>query len=152
MPPQTISRKDVPKGAVLCEFCTAKCCRYFALQIDTPTSWSDFDHIRWYMLHGRISVFVEDDVWYLMVHADCKALQDDNRCGIYETRPGICRKYSTDNCEFDDDTTYEKFFETPEQMWDYAQVVCGPRKKPRRFSPQPPPASEVNLPVLGSVV
>ena len=152
MTAQIVSRNDVPKGANLCEYCTAKCCRYFALQIEEPTDWEDFEHIRWYMLHGRVSLFVEDDAWYLMVHADCKELQDDHRCGIYETRPEICREYTTDGCEFDDDTTYEKFFETPEQIWEYAHVVCGPRTKARRFSPLPPPATDVNLPVLGSVV
>ena len=29
-------RKDVPKDQVLCDHCTAKCCRYFALPLDTP--------------------------------------------------------------------------------------------------------------------
>ena len=29
-------RKDVPEGVVLCDHCTAKCCRYFALPLDTP--------------------------------------------------------------------------------------------------------------------
>ena len=135
MPVITQMPKDqLPKGEVLCKYCTAKCCQYFALQIDPPETRADFDFIRWYMIHGDVSVFVEDGVWYLMVHNRCDHLQDDNMCGIYETRPQICRDYSTDNCEYDDDACYDKLFETPEQMWEYAEAFLPPiprsKKKP----------------------
>lgn len=122
-------REDLKPGEILCSYCTAKCCRYFALEIEKPTTWKDFDHIRWYMLHGRISIFVEDGTWYLMVHNDCDQLLEDNRCGVYETRPAICRSYSTKNCEYDDDACYDKLFETPEQIWEYAEAVLPPRKR-----------------------
>lgn len=95
-------REDLPPGANLCEHCTAKCCRYFALPIDTPDSHEEFEYIRWYLLHERASVFVEDEVWYLLVHTVCRHLQDDHRCGIYDTRPTICQEYSTDDCEYED--------------------------------------------------
>ena len=39
---QRIDRDDLPAGKVLCEYCTAKCCRYFALPIETPEDFSDF--------------------------------------------------------------------------------------------------------------
>jgi len=134
--PPKISRKDLKPGEVLCSYCTAKCCRYFALPIDTPTSFEDFEHIRWYMLHGPVSIFVEDETWYLMVHADCKHIQPDYRCGIYETRPQICREYTTDNCEYEEDAVYDKFFETPEQMWEYAEAILPARKrKPKQQLP-----------------
>ena len=54
-------RDEVPAGDCLCDYCTAKCCRYFALPIDEPTEPKDFDFIRWYLLHDRATVFVEDD-------------------------------------------------------------------------------------------
>ena len=41
-PPKKLRRKDFPKDANLCEHCTAKCCRYFALPIETPTELDDF--------------------------------------------------------------------------------------------------------------
>jgi UDP-3-O-[3-hydroxymyristoyl] glucosamine N-acyltransferase LpxD len=107
MPKPKVKREDLKPGENLCEYCTAKCCRYFALPIDTPADRDDFNHIRWYMMHGNVSIFVEDDTWFLMVLADCKHLLPDNRCGTYDTRPGICRKYTTVNCEYDDDATYE---------------------------------------------
>ena len=77
----------------LCEHCTAKCCRYFALPIDKPTEWQDFDYIRWYLLHEQAAVFIEGDCWYLLVQNRCKHLGDDNRCGIYPIRPDACSTF-----------------------------------------------------------
>ena len=116
-------REDVPADKTLCDYCTAKCCRYFALPIDNPEDRRDWDFIRWYLLHDRASVFFEDDNWYLLVHTTCKHLQDDNRCGIYETRPQICREYTTDVCEYEEDWTYERFLETPEQVWELQESL-----------------------------
>lgn len=130
-----VRREDLKPGEVLCDYCTGKCCRYFALPIDTPETWEDYDHIRWFMMHGRVSVFVEDDEWYLMVHADCKHLQEDYRCAIYADRPSVCRAYSTVDCEYDEDATYEKLFETPEQIWEYAEAVLPPRKRKKANQP-----------------
>jgi Fe-S-cluster containining protein len=143
-----MTRKDLKPGEVPCQYCTAKCCRYFALPIEIPTKRSDFDHIRWYMLHGRVAIFVEGQTWYLLIYADCKHIRDDYKCGIYESRPDICRKYSTDECEFEDDAVYDKYFETPEQLWEYAEALL-----PDEF-PQPKPpqtVSDVTLPVCGAV-
>ncbi|MFN6130479.1 MAG: YkgJ family cysteine cluster protein [Planctomycetota bacterium] len=115
-------REDVPAGECLCDYCSAKCCRYFALPIEEPNTEQDFDYMRWYLLHDRASVFVEDDVWYLLVHTTCKHLQNDHRCGIYYTRPQICRDYSTENCEYDEDAVYEMYFETAEQVAEYTEA------------------------------
>lgn len=130
-----IRREDLGPDENLCEYCTAKCCRYFALSIDTPRTATDFDYLRWYLLHDRASLFVEGETWYLLVHTVCKHLQEDNRCGIYETRPQICREYTTDGCEFDDSYTYETYFETPEQVEEYANARFS---KPETFRSPPP--------------
>jgi Fe-S-cluster containining protein len=135
-----IPREAVPPGQNLCEHCTAKCCRYFALPIDAPETASDFDFIRWYLLHDRASVFREDDDWYLLVHTTCKHLQDDHRCGIYMTRPQICREYSTNNCEYEDDWTYDFYLETPEQVYEYAEAILQKKGQDIR-TPKPDPLS-----------
>ena len=67
-------RQDLAPGDCLCNYCTAKCCRYFALPLDTPTTWKDFDFLRWFLLHERASAFVEDGTWYLLVHTLCRHL------------------------------------------------------------------------------
>lgn len=132
-------RDDLPAGTNLCEHCTAKCCRYFALPMDEPETFREFEFVRWFLLHERASVFVEDDTWYLLVHTTCKHLQDDHRCGIYDTRPQICREYSTDNCEYEDSWTYEQYFETAEQVYEYAEAMFTAPDSPDFRSPRPQP-------------
>ena len=150
-------RSDFGDGVNLCEHCTAKCCRYFALAIEEPVDRTDFDYIRWYLLHDRATVFVEDTTWYLLVYTTCRHLRHDGRCGIYETRPEICRRYTTDECEFEDDWAYERYFETPEQIQDYADAMFGPLRRDddppvpdrhRLRSPRPMPSDAAALPVL----
>jgi Fe-S-cluster containining protein len=131
-------REQLPAGASLCEHCTAKCCQYFALPIDTPTTRKDFEFIRWFLLHERAAIFTEDDDWYLLVYARCKNLQPDNRCANYEMRPQVCRDYATENCEYEDEWTYERYFETPEQVEEYAEAVLP--KKPGEGIRSPRPA------------
>ena len=135
-------REDLQPGESLCDYCTAKCCHYFALPIDTPTQRQDFDYIRWYLLHEGTSVFVDEGTWYLIVHSRCRHLQSDNRCGIYETRPQICRDYTTKDCEYEDDWVYEQYFETPEQVEEYMEVVLPLKRGESIRSPRP------GLPVL----
>ncbi len=130
-------REQVPKDAVLCEYCTAKCCRYFALPIDTPEEFSDFEYLRWFLLHERATVFKEGDDWYLLVHTTCRHLRDDHLCGIYETRPQICRDYSTNDCEYEDDWTYDFYLERAEQVAEYTEAVIQEEGRSIR-SPKPP--------------
>jgi Fe-S-cluster containining protein len=124
-----LPRAKVPSGANLCEYCTAKCCRYFALPIETPEEFEDFEYIRWYLLHDRATVFKEDDNWYLLVHTTCEHLQDDHRCGIYETRPKICRDYTTKECEYEDDWTYDFYLETASQVAEYTEAILQKKSK-----------------------
>ena len=123
------SREDLAPGVCLCSHCPAKCCRYFALPIETPTEWEDFEYIRWFLFHERAAVFTEKGDWYLLVHTKCKHLRDDNLCAIYDDRPQICRDYSTVDCEFEDDWVYDHYFETSEQVVEYAEAVLGPRRR-----------------------
>lgn len=119
-------------GGFLCEHCVGYCCKYIALPIETPTERRDFDDIRWYLLHEGVAVFVEDGEWFINVQTTCRHLQPDYRCGIYETRPKICRDYSTDNCDYHSgDYGWEHHFTCPEHLDEYIQVhfLPGKRKK-----------------------
>lgn len=131
------SRHQVPAGQCLCDFCSAKCCRYFALPFDRPTTWKEFDQMRWFLLHERAAVFVEKGDWYVLVYNPCQHLQADNRCGIYETRPQICRDYSTRNCEYEDSWVYDHYWELPAQVEEYAEAVLGPRRGRSFRTPRP---------------
>lgn len=113
-------------GSILCEHCTAACCRYLALPLDKPTSVRDYDDIRWYVMHEGISVFVEEGDWYVQIQTKCKNLRDDNLCGVYETRPRICREYKAVSCDY---TTgafgYDHLFTHPEQIVEYYENKTG---------------------------
>lgn len=130
-------REELKAGECLCTYCPAKCCRYFALPIDTPTEMEDFEFIRWFLLHERATVFIENGEWYLLVYSKCKHLRDDNLCGIYEIRPQVCRDYTTDKCEYEDDWVYDHYFETAEQIQEYAEAVLLPKRNGSLRSPKP---------------
>ena len=138
--PSRPSKRDVAPDK-LCEFCSGKCCRYIALPIEKPTTYGEFDEIRWYLLHEKTSVFVEDGSWYLLIRNVCRALDENNRCRVYETRPQICREYSTAKCEYDDLFLFEQYFETPEQIEEYANALLGPRSGDDFRTPKPPRGS-----------
>jgi Fe-S-cluster containining protein len=118
----------------LCEHCTGMCCRYIALPIDTPETREDFDDIRWYILHEGVSIFVEDGDWYIYLAADCRHLQPDYRCGIYATRPRICREYTTDNCDYHSgEYGWEHHFVYPEHLDEYVRDLLA--NKSHRAAP-----------------
>jgi len=137
------TRDQIKAGECLCDHCTGKCCRYFSLPIDTPRTWDDYDSIRWYLAHGETLVYTVKGTWYLLVKSRCKYLAGDHRCRIYFNRPRICREYSTSECEYDETWSFTQVFETPEQIWEYAEAVLPPRRR-RKSEPGP------GLPILQS--
>ncbi|MFO0959034.1 MAG: YkgJ family cysteine cluster protein [Isosphaeraceae bacterium] len=124
-----VRREDLAPGECLCDHCVGKCCRYFSLPIETPTTWDDYDSIRWYLAHGQTIVYVEKGTWYLVVLTRCQYLDARNHCRIYHDRPRICRDYTTDECEYDEDWVFTKVFESPEQIWEYAEALLPPRRR-----------------------
>ncbi|HRK30019.1 MAG TPA: YkgJ family cysteine cluster protein [Tepidisphaeraceae bacterium] len=113
---------------ILCDKCVALCCRYFALPLENPRSAADFDHIRWYLCHENVIVFVEEGQWYLGILNRCKHLLPDNRCEIYEHRPRICRGYSTKSCEYHStDYGYDHLFTSAHDLVVHAEEVLSKR-------------------------
>jgi Fe-S-cluster containining protein len=130
MPIHAGPRRTRKKGrnvmSCLCDKCAALCCRYIALPIDNPETLKDYDNIRWYLIHENIVVFVEKRQWYVSFFTKCKHLQTDNRCGIYFTRPKICRGYDTNNCDWHGgEYGYTHLFTSAEQLCDYVQKKLG---------------------------
>lgn len=116
--------------ACLCDKCSALCCRYFALPLENPKTARDYDNIRWYLMHDQVVVYIEKKQWYLAVLTKCKNLRNDNLCGIYETRPQICRGYSTDNCDYHGgEYDFEKLFTSAEDLEAYAKEKLKGRKR-----------------------
>lgn len=120
----------------LCEHCVGYCCRHIALPIDVPEEKKDFDDIRWYLLHEGVGVFVEDDQWYIQINTTCRHLQPDFRCGVYETRPQICRDYSTDNCDYHSgDYGYQHHFLSVEHLDAYVEELGNGKAAKRKAKP-----------------
>ena len=70
-----------------------------------------------------MSVFKDDDGWFLSAANECVHLQSNGNCGIYETRPQICREHSNDCCEFDGpaEEDYKKYFDSFESLDTYCR-------------------------------
>lgn len=106
-----------------CAKCDGRCCNYIALEIDKPTAKRDYDHIRWYLVHEKVQVFIDfDGSWFLQVETKCKNLLPDHKCAIYERRPDICRGYppSDRTCEFvGDGDPHARLFKTEEEFINY---------------------------------
>lgn len=130
-------------GSILCEHCVAACCRYLAIPLDRPRNRRDYDDIRWYLMHESVLVFVEDGEWFIQFHTTCKNLGADNLCGVYETRPEICREYEPGECDYaGGDYGYDLLLTHPKHVEEYYTSKTGkplgnsapnaPRRRPKR--------------------
>jgi Fe-S-cluster containining protein len=131
-------------SSCLCDSCSALCCRYFVLEIDAPETRRAYDDIRWYLIHENVFVFIQKKKWYLGIYARCKHLQADNRCGIYLTRPKICREYSTDNCDYHGgEYDWDVLFSSADQLERYGkEKLAEARAKARKRSQKREASSE----------
>lgn len=115
-----------------CRSCSAKCCRYVALQIDTPKSKHDFENIRWYLAHKDVEIFINKRKWFLDITTDCKYLTKSHACSIYEKRPEICRSHENYECEYWDDSFHHDYhFKSLEEFDAYVRKRFRNRKKPK---------------------
>lgn len=108
-----------------CSFCRGStCCTYFTQQISAPRSIHDFDLLLWQISHINTQIYKDSQGWFLLVNNPCTHLQADGRCGIYESRPRVCRDHSNADCEFDgpagpDD--FEMFFPDYDSLLRYCR-------------------------------
>jgi len=113
-----------------CHACTA-CCNYIALEIDEPTTNREYDYIRWYLFRPNVKVYVDwDGDWHLQVDSDCENLLPNGLCGVYETRPKICRDFDWNDCEKHNDDPAEKWlFATAEEF-----LAWFAKQRPKAFA------------------
>ena len=84
-----------------CKKCLpAKCCTYFALEVDEPESRKDYAAFLWQIAHKGVSFYIYRKRWHIMIDTVCNFLTADNKCAIYETRPYICKEHSIETCEY----------------------------------------------------
>lgn len=117
-----------------CGRCTGYCCTYVTQQIDGPKSFEDFDQLLWQLSHQNVQAYKDTDGWFLIFITTCRHLQPDARCGIYDTRPQLCRDYSNDYCEYDEraEKNFELYFEDDAALLKYLRKRF--KNWDRRFS------------------
>lgn len=131
---ETIPLKTELSSDNKCSFCSAMCCQYITQQIDTPRSIHAFDTLLWQIAHQGVHVFKDCNGWYILVMTRCGHLLANNHCGIYDTRPMICRSHDNAACEFDVpiDQGCEYYFQTYDALNEYCRKRF--KKWDQRFS------------------
>lgn len=107
-----------------CSFChNSKCCTYITQQIDTPRTKRDFDVLLWQLAHRDVQAYKDEDGWFLLVNTPCMHLLEGEGCGIYDSRPQICRDHSNDYCEYDSpaEEGFELFFDGYDSLLEYCR-------------------------------
>lgn len=105
---------DGERSPVPCLSC-GLCCTYIAVDIDPPTTVKRATQILWYLYHGQVSVYWDnEDDWMLQFETRCRNLQPDNKCAVYETRPHICREFSESSCEVNAEDEGTSFYSAGE--------------------------------------
>jgi Fe-S-cluster containining protein len=96
------------------------CCTYVAIEIDGPTTTKRATEILWYLYHEGVSIYVNDDSWMVQFETTCRFLTADKRCGVYATRPHICREFSEQECEVNTGDDGHTFY-TPATFMAYVK-------------------------------
>ncbi len=112
----------------------SSCCTYITQAIETPRDQHDFQNLLWQVAHANVSVFKDDNGWFLLIDGRCEHLQPDGLCGIYETRPLACSEHSDDNCEFEQDMSDMFTLYFP----DYASLLEHCKKKFKHWGEEKP--------------
>ena len=112
----------VTKTLKECTDC-AKCCTYVAAGIEPPDNVKDAGHMLWYLYHPGVSIYHDGQGdWSVVFESRCNHLRADKLCGIYETRPPICRDFDNTSCDVNDPGEGLEFFK-PEEFLSWLAVA-----------------------------
>jgi len=117
-----------------CDECDGECCKSIAIEIDEPETKEDWDEIRWFLCHKNVLVYKDNDGdWLVEYLTDCKYLDENNKCKIYEKRPKTCREHDPESCQangegeignpvFKSVEDLEKYLKEQKKKWDDLDV------------------------------
>jgi Putative zinc- or iron-chelating domain len=136
-----------PSGELTCDGCS-HCCHYIALEIDKPIAKKDYDSLFWFLLHDGVSVYIDwSRRWFVQFDTTCNALTADERCGVYETRPQLCRDYTLEDCvRHNGDPPEKHVFRSPQDLQKFLDrrgVDWQWRRRPDRLVGAPHEKREV---------
>ena len=107
-----------------------QCCRYIAIEIDLPTSFSDWENAFWYLTHRNVALYIDwEGDWYIEFMTTCEHLSDQKTCGIYEERPKMCSDFSWGECEqTTKELAWKYHFSNPDELFDWLR-----EKQPAKY-------------------
>jgi Fe-S-cluster containining protein len=140
---EPVAANTKPESKATCTAC-GLCCSYVAIEIDAPATVKAATQMLWYVYHDKVSLYVNADEWMVQFDTTCIHLQPDYRCGVYMTRPHICREFSEQDCEVNTGDDGHTFYTAAEFLVYLKQT------RPRihnfiqkNFAPPPTPAEHV---------
>lgn len=106
-----------------CKGCPGLCCRYVAVELDEPEDAEDWDEIKWMLHHKNLTVYKDNDGdWLVEFKTDCKNLDENGRCKIYDERPELCREHDPETCVRNGEgEVHVILFKTPEDVDKYLE-------------------------------
>jgi Fe-S-cluster containining protein len=104
---------------------------YFSTEIDRPVDARDFDDMLWMIAHRDVEIYARRRRWYVMVKNPCRFYDPVRGCLIYPSRPRICRRHRTAECEFDDDYDFDLHFRSYEELERFVRKTHGKRRPAR---------------------
>ncbi|HMV44227.1 MAG TPA: YkgJ family cysteine cluster protein [Leptospiraceae bacterium] len=124
--------EDKMTESEICCKCTG-CCRYVSVDIKKPRSKDTIDLYVWYLLHKNVQIYIDNDKgWNLLFITTCTKLQSDGKCGIYPTRPKLCKDYSPSGCSrTGKDHTH--LFMTPDALLNYLEEEKAKKGKKKQL-------------------
>ena len=114
-------KKEVAFESEKCATCGGKCCRYILVDLPTPRSRIDYNNYAWYLAHENMAIYIDDGKWYLTVFNDCRYLDSESKCSIYDKRFQACRDHTDENCEYDSNYVADVIFRDPFELMEYGE-------------------------------
>lgn len=102
--------------------CTAcgQCCTYVGIHINGPSRPRWATDILWYLYHERVYVYRDGDgEWSVHFEARCRNLGPELRCGVYQTRPHLCRSFDNRSCEVNQPAAGALTFREPREFLEW---------------------------------
>jgi hypothetical protein len=102
VPVRTPRRRGYHDFADPCAGCAAHCCKTLMFPLARPVARRNLDYMQFLLGFPGIEIGVTDDAWMLVVHARCRHLTADNRCGVFgrPERPSLCRYFDASSCSY----------------------------------------------------
>lgn len=99
-----------------CEGCEALCCREVSVHVGFPEREEDWDEWKWIVSHKNCSIVKDEDDWLVCFEADCKFLDKDWKCTVYDNRHKVCREYAHEDCPKHNQDDFEVVLKSPEDV------------------------------------